>query len=222
MYSYNSAILVIMLFLCSECFFIKRTFSLWFPKNHLGIIRTTLAFAHKSNNNKLPTDKFRIIDSISSKEKNNIRKHLVRSFILTSCTLLSITNDGDIAKAKSDSAINPIPLASVVNVNTDIVRKNLLDDRIYKAITLNNGLRVLLISDSKAVRSAAALDVHVGSFSDPKELPGLAHFCEHMSFLGTKKYPKEDEFSSFLSTHGGNSNAYTDSEDTVYVCNIIL
>jgi insulysin len=38
-----------------------------------------------------------------------------------------------------------------------------------------------------------------------------------MSFLGTKKYPGEEEFSSFLSAHGGASNAYTDSEDTVYV-----
>lgn len=84
-------------------------------------------------------------------------------------------------------------------------------------MTLGNGLRVLLISDPKAVVAAAALDVHVGSFSDPTELPGLAHFCEHMSFLGTKKYPGEEEFSSFLSAHGGASNAYTDSEDTVYV-----
>jgi insulysin len=37
-----------------------------------------------------------------------------------------------------------------------------------------------------------------------------------MSFLGTKKYPKEDEYGQFLSSHGGSSNAYTDSEDTVY------
>jgi insulysin len=40
--------------------------------------------------------------------------------------------------------------------------------------------------------------------------------AEHMSFLGSKSYPKEDGFSSFLSANGGSSNAYTDSEDTVY------
>jgi insulysin len=40
--------------------------------------------------------------------------------------------------------------------------------------------------------------------------------AEHMSFLGSKAYPKEDGFSSFLSANGGSSNAYTDSEDTVY------
>jgi len=38
-----------------------------------------------------------------------------------------------------------------------------------------------------AERSAAALDVHVGHFSDPVDLPGLAHFCEHMLFLGEEE-----------------------------------
>ena len=96
------------------------------------------------------------------------------------------------------------------------VIKSTSDSRIYSAITLENGLRVLLISDPDASRGAAAMDVHVGSTSDPTNVPGLAHFCEHMSFLGTKKYPTEDDFSSFLSSHGGSTNAYTDQEDTVY------
>ncbi len=52
--------------------------------------------------------------------------------------------------------------------------------------------------------------------SDPAGVSGLAHFCEHMSFLGTNKYPIEDDFSSFLNSHGGSTNAYTDQEDTVY------
>jgi insulysin len=47
-------------------------------------------------------------------------------------------------------------------------------------------------------------------------MPGMAHFCEHMTFLGTEKYPDEDAFSTFLALHSGSSNAYTDSEDTVY------
>ena len=37
--------------------------------------------------------------------------------------------------------------------------------------------------------------VILGHMSDPEELPGLAHFCEHMLFLGTKKYPEENEYS---------------------------
>jgi insulysin len=96
------------------------------------------------------------------------------------------------------------------------VEKSQGDDREYRSLTLSNDLRVLLISDPATSIAAAAIDVHVGSTSDPEDVPGLAHFCEHMSFLGTKKYPKEDDFSGFLSSHGGATNAYTDQEDTVY------
>lgn len=45
--------------------------------------------------------------------------------------------------------------------------------------------------------------------SDPQEIPGLAHFCEHMLFLGTEKFPDENGYSSFLSKNGGSSNAAT-------------
>lgn len=51
---------------------------------------------------------------------------------------------------------------------------------------------------------------------DPWELPGLAHFCEHMLFLGTAKYPSENEYSKFLSAHAGSSNAYTSTDHTNY------
>jgi insulysin len=91
-----------------------------------------------------------------------------------------------------------------------------LDDREYVAYTLENGLRVLLCSDDASNEAAVAMDVHVGACSDPAHVPGLAHFNEHMLFLGTKKYPSEDSFEAFLATNGGSSNAYTASEDTVY------
>ena len=60
------------------------------------------------------------------------------------------------------------------------------------------------------------MDVHVGSMYDPLTSQGLAHFLEHLLFMGTEKYPNEAEYSMFLSEHGGSSNAYTDSEDTNY------
>ena len=34
-----------------------------------------------------------------------------------------------------------------------------------------------------------------GFFSDPQNVPGLAHFLEHLLFMGTEKYPKENEYS---------------------------
>lgn len=94
------------------------------------------------------------------------------------------------------------------------VEKSPADLRSYRALTLPNGLRVLLASDPTTNKAAAALDVHVGHFSDPENVAGLAHFCEHMLFLGTEKYPQEGALEKFLSVHGGSSNAYTDTEDT--------
>lgn len=86
------------------------------------------------------------------------------------------------------------------------------DERKFQWFTLGSGIEILVVSDTAATRAAAAVDVHVGSWADPVEFPGLAHFLEHMLFLGTEKYPQENEYNSFLSAHGGGSNAYTDSE----------
>ncbi|XP_077395060.1 nardilysin-like [Festucalex cinctus] len=65
-------------------------------------------------------------------------------------------------------------------------------------------------------QSAAALCVGVGSFSDPTDLPGLAHFLEHMVFMGSEKYPPENGFDAFLKKHGGSDNASTDCERTIF------
>ncbi|EPX71511.1 metallopeptidase [Schizosaccharomyces octosporus yFS286] len=91
-----------------------------------------------------------------------------------------------------------------------------LDDREYRLIQLENELEVLLIRDPETDNSSAALDVHIGSQSNPKELLGLAHFCEHLLFMGTKKYPDENEYRKYLETNNGMSNAYTASNDTNY------
>ncbi|KAM8931011.1 nardilysin [Pelodytes ibericus] len=64
--------------------------------------------------------------------------------------------------------------------------------------------------------SAAALCVGIGSFSDPEDLPGLAHFLEHMVFMGSEKYPDENGFDAFLKKHGGSDNASTDCERTIF------
>ena len=64
--------------------------------------------------------------------------------------------------------------------------------------------------------SAAGLCVHMGSFSDPADIPGLAHFLEHMVFMGTEKYPDENSFDVFNRKHGGFDNASTDCETTVF------
>ena len=88
------------------------------------------------------------------------------------------------------------------------------DAKAYRVLELPNGLRALLVSDPASEMAGCSMNIHAGSFQDPPEFAGLAHFHEHMVFLGTDKYPGEDEYEQFLSTHGGFSNAYTADEDT--------
>ena len=76
------------------------------------------------------------------------------------------------------------------------------------------------MSDPTTDKAAAAMDVNVGHMSDPWELPGLAHFLEHMLFLGTDKYPDENSYSQYISQHGGSNNAYTASDHTNYYFDI--
>merc|ERR1712013_956940 len=105
---------------------------------------------------------------------------------------------------------------SAVKRSYNDIAKSEEDKRCYRGLELNNGLKVLLISDPTTDKSSAALDVHIGHMSDPVHLPGLAHFCEHMLFLGTEKFPDENEYSKFLSQHGGSFNAFTSSDHTNY------
>ncbi len=96
------------------------------------------------------------------------------------------------------------------------VTKSENDSREYRYLTLTNSLRVLLISDPQAEKSAAAINIHVGSHQDPKGRLGLAHLLEHMLLLGTEKYPDAHDYQDFISQHGGTNNAFTGNENTAY------
>lgn len=101
-----------------------------------------------------------------------------------------------------------------------VIKKPALDPKTYRYLQLDNGLKVLLINDPKAQKASASLDVNVGSGADPKDREGLAHFLEHMLFLGTKKYPKANEYQAFIQRHGGSYNAYTSYDHTNYFFDI--
>lgn len=103
----------------------------------------------------------------------------------------------------------------------DNLHKSPQDSRDYRALQLANGLKCLLISDPDTDKAAAALTVSVGHMSDPEQLPGLAHFCEHMLFLGTRKYPNENAYATFLAEHGGTSNASTYADNTKYYFDVV-
>ncbi|WP_404363581.1 insulinase family protein [Marinobacter sp.] len=94
------------------------------------------------------------------------------------------------------------------------------DENLYRYLTLDNGLEVLLVSDEASDKAAASLDVAVGSGDDPEERQGLAHFLEHMLFLGTEKYPDPGAYQQFIKSHGGSHNAFTAFQDTNYFFDI--
>ncbi|MBI5274747.1 MAG: insulinase family protein [Chlamydiales bacterium] len=87
-------------------------------------------------------------------------------------------------------------------------------------LKLKNGLAAYIISDPEARESAAALAVEAGSWNDPAEYPGTAHFLEHMLFMGSAKYPTENEMSQYLGDNHGFANAYTSTDRTVYMFSV--
>eukprot|EP00536_Pseudo-nitzschia_multiseries_P014028 jgi/Psemu1/68953/estExt_Genemark1.C_6480023 len=124
----------------------------------------------------------------------------------------------------SEELLSTSGKTEILAAETDFVKPD-RDMSQYRWIKLHNNLQVLLVStasdkanaddeNSGAKVEAASIHVQAGHFDDT--IPGLAHFHEHMLFLGTKKYPGEDEYEGFLSKHGGFCNAYTDMEDTNY------
>jgi len=88
--------------------------------------------------------------------------------------------------------------------------------REYRLVELPNKLDVILVSDPATEIAAAAVSVSAGQLQDPTEVQGLAHFCEHMLFLGSEKFPTESDFDSFCAQSAGYSNAWTSMDRTVY------
>ncbi len=80
--------------------------------------------------------------------------------------------------------------------------------------TLANGLRVTLRHVPGLKRSAAALRVAAGSHDVPLAWPGLAHFLEHLLFLGTEHFPAAEGLMAYVQGHGGQVNASTRERTT--------
>ncbi|WP_268798322.1 pyrroloquinoline quinone biosynthesis protein PqqF [Pseudomonas huanghezhanensis] len=81
-------------------------------------------------------------------------------------------------------------------------------------LILPNGLHVSLCHAPRLKRCAAALRVAAGSHDAPREWPGLAHFLEHLFFLGTERFPAGQNLMAFVQRHGGQLNASTRERTT--------
>lgn len=83
-----------------------------------------------------------------------------------------------------------------------------------RSITLGNGLHLTLRHAPRLKRAAAALRVHAGSHDAPAKFPGLAHFLEHLFFLGTARFPLENGLMRYVQGQGGQVNASTQARTT--------
>jgi len=90
------------------------------------------------------------------------------------------------------------------------------DSREFAKFTLDNGIPVVYVKDLKLEKPIFNLSVKTGYFNDPKDREGLAHFLEHLIFMGSEKYPQENKFNEELAKCQGMTNAYTDSDKTIY------
>ncbi|CCH60343.1 hypothetical protein TBLA_0C05450 [Henningerozyma blattae CBS 6284] len=90
-------------------------------------------------------------------------------------------------------------------------------NRNQKLCRLPNGILALLISDNSVTTTACSISVATGSHSDPRDIPGIAHLCEHMILAaGSKKYPKPGLFHEVLAANNGSQNAFTTGEQTTF------
>jgi zinc protease len=109
------------------------------------------------------------------------------------------------------SAVIALALASAPATRA-AVRPPRLD---YTMTTLNNGLRVAFLEDHSTPIVHLQIWYHVGSKNERAGRTGFAHFFEHMMFKGSKNVEAEGH-PSYVSSVGGQSNAYTTEDATVF------
>ncbi|MBV2132651.1 insulinase family protein [Pseudomonas sp. MAP12] len=86
----------------------------------------------------------------------------------------------------------------------------------HRTLQLDNGVRAALLHDAQATRVALAVSVAAGSFHEPPQWPGLAHFLEHSLFLGSVGHPEVGAFADYVHGCGGRYNARTLGLQTLY------
>ena len=149
--------------------------------------------------------KIDFLNQFSLNSRSNIEKYVFANlFVLAGERIVNKRKSVKISKLT-------VQIVVIRNMrNTEILEppsQSPADKKSYRSIRLANGLTALLIEDvagdGDKKLSAAALTVAVGDLHDPPSCPGLAHFCEHMLFMGSKKYPDENHFRTFIKRNGG-------------------
>ena len=90
----------------------------------------------------------------------------------------------------------------------------------YKKITLKNGLRIITVPMKSTQTVTVVVMVGVGSRYETEKEAGISHFLEHMFFKGTKKRPTTLDISTELDSIGGEFNAFTSKDKTMYYAKV--
>ena len=113
------------------------------------------------------------------------------------------------------------PRARRCRPSSTAIIKSPNDHREYRAVTLPNGLIGAARLPTRTPTSPPPRWPFIAAATTtPKDRAGLAHFLEHMLFLGTTKYPEVDDYQNYITTHGGTFNAYTSSDHTIFFFDI--
>ena len=88
------------------------------------------------------------------------------------------------------------------------------DKRELLGLNLTNGIKMVLVSDPDIKTSSCSVGVNAGYLHDIFE--GTAHFLEHLLFMGSKKFPEQNTYHSYIQTCGGIDNAFTGDNITCY------
>ena len=123
------------------------------------------------------------VDSSRRSVSTIANRYIVQNSSLKLNVVASKLEEEGITDRRSDGILSKSRIIADNDVYEKI--KASLDKRKYRLIELSdNKLQILLVSDSETDTEAAAVHVKAGHFDDPADRAGLAHFHEHMVFLG--------------------------------------
>lgn len=94
------------------------------------------------------------------------------------------------------------------------IEMSINDKRNIKGFELENKIKVIFISDPNINISSCSIAVGAGYLQD--KFPGTAHFLEHLLFMGSEKYPEQNDYHSYIQINGGQDNAFTSDYITCY------
>src|SRR5436190_8665965 len=103
----------------------------------------------------------------------------------------------------------------IVGASITLAAQTKMPQMVFRDRTLANGLRVLSVVDKSSPSVAINVWYHVGSKDDPDQRSGFAHLFEHIMFKSTKNM-KAEMMDRLTEDVGGNNNAFTEDDVTVY------